>query len=65
MIGLQASSRDVEFHDVMSCELSPVPTALFDESGDMDISKSKAALKNQRQRLKYQLDTRHLKKRVE
>lgn len=65
VIGLQASSRDVEFHNVMSCELSPVPTALFDESGDMGISKSKAALKNQRQRLKYQLDTRHLKKRVE
>eukprot|EP00057_Strongylocentrotus_purpuratus_P006687 XP_011661161.1 PREDICTED: uncharacterized protein LOC105436849 isoform X1 [Strongylocentrotus purpuratus] len=65
VIGLQASSRDVEFHDVISCELSPIPTALFDEYGDMDISKSKAALKNQRQRLKYQLDTRHLKKRVE
>ena len=47
VIGLQASSRDVDFHDVMSCELSPVPTALFDESGDMRISKSKAALKNQ------------------
>ena len=31
----------------MSCELSPVPTALFDDCGDMRIAKSKATLKNQ------------------
>ena len=29
VIGLQASSRGVSINDVMSCELSPVPTALW------------------------------------
>lgn len=27
VIGLQASSRDVNINEVMSCDLSPVPTA--------------------------------------
>ena len=46
VIGLQASSRDVSINEVMSCELSPVPTALFSDSGEMRIAKSKLALKN-------------------
>ena len=33
VIGLQASSREVDFKDVLSYELAPIPTALFDESG--------------------------------
>ena len=33
MIGLQASSREVDFKDVLSYELAPIPTALFDDSG--------------------------------
>ena len=44
VIGLQA--RDVSINEVMSCELSPVPTALFSDSGEMRIAKSKLALKN-------------------
>lgn len=47
VIGLQASSRDVNLDEVLSCELSPVPTALFTDSGEMRISKSKSVLKNQ------------------
>ena len=46
VIGLQASSREVDFKDVLSYELSPIPTALFDDSGEMRICKSKADLKN-------------------
>ena len=46
VIGLQASSREVNITDVMSCELSPIPTGLFSDSGDMRISKSKSTLKN-------------------
>ena len=46
VIGLQASTRDVHISEVMSCELSPVPTALFNDSGEMRTSKSKSALKN-------------------
>ena len=34
MIGLQASSREVDFKDVLSYELAPIPTALFDDSGE-------------------------------
>ena len=32
VIGLQASSREVNFKDVLSYELAPIPTALFDDS---------------------------------
>ena len=33
VMGLQASSREVNFKDVLSYELAPIPTALFDDSG--------------------------------
>ncbi len=46
VIGLQASSREVSINEVMSRELSPIPTALFNDSGDMRISKSKSTLKS-------------------
>ena len=42
VIGLQ-QSRDVDIKKVLNCVLSPVPPALFDESGDMRIQ-AKAAL---------------------
>ena len=45
-MGLQASSRDINISEVISCELSPVPTALFNDTGEMQISKSKSDLKN-------------------
>ncbi|KAL8593372.1 hypothetical protein ACOMHN_065978 [Nucella lapillus] len=45
IIGLQASSKNVDFQDVLSYELAPIPTALFDDSGEMRICKSKADLK--------------------
>ena len=45
MIGLQACPRDISFSEAISCELSPVPTALFNDSGAMRISKSKSDLK--------------------
>jgi len=32
VIGLQASSREVDFRDILSYELAPIPTALFDDS---------------------------------
>ena len=35
VIGPQASSREVNFKDVLSYELAPIPTALFDDSGKM------------------------------
>ena len=32
VIGLQASSSEIDFKDVLSYELAPIPTALFDDS---------------------------------
>ena len=46
VMGLQGTSRNVDFKDVLSYELAPIPTALFDDSGEMRICKSKADLKN-------------------
>ena len=40
VIGLQASSREVDFKDVLSYELAPIPTALFDGSGKTLLSLS-------------------------
>jgi hypothetical protein len=57
VIGIQASSRDVNFNDVLSSELSPVPTSLFDDSGDMRTPKSKADLKNL---TKVEISARHV-----
>ena len=34
VIRLQASAREVDFKDVLSYELVPIPTALFDDSGE-------------------------------
>jgi hypothetical protein len=33
VIGIQASSRDIAIENVLSHELSPVPTSMFDDSG--------------------------------
>ena len=46
VIGLQASGREADFKDVLSYELSPIPTSLFDDSGEMRICKAKSDLKN-------------------
>ena len=37
VIGLQASSREVDINDVLSHELAPIPTAMFTEAGEMRI----------------------------
>jgi hypothetical protein len=49
VLGLQASGRTVDIHHVLSHELAPVPTALFDDNGELRIPKSKASLKRQLQ----------------
>lgn len=46
VIGLQASSRDIDIHQVLSCELSPVPTSMFLESGEMRLCTSKSSMKS-------------------
>ena len=48
VIGLLASSQEVDIHDVFSHELAPVPTSMFTENG-MRIAKNKSVLKNKLQ----------------
>ena len=45
VIGLQASGRDLDLQDVLSYELAAVPISLFTETGDLQISTTKATLK--------------------
>lgn len=47
VIGLQASSRDIDINDVLSRELSSVPTSMFTDDGEMRIAKCKSFLKKQ------------------
>ena len=44
IIGLQASSRDIDIKDFLNHELAPVPTAMFNESGDMRTATAKSTL---------------------
>ena len=48
VIGLQ-SSRDISMKDVLEYELSPVPTSLFEDSGEMRTPKAKSTLKRKLQ----------------
>ena len=45
VIGLQASSREFGVKTLLTYELSPVPTAMYNYSGDMRMAKSKSVLK--------------------
>ena len=46
LIVLQASGQDIDIKDVLGHELAPVPTSMFDDTGDMRIAKSKSTWKN-------------------
>ena len=45
VIGIRASSRDIDIKKVLSHELAPVPTSMFHDSGAMRICKAKSDLK--------------------
>ena len=45
VIGLQAREQDIDIKDVLGREFAPVPTSMFDDTGDMRIAKSKSTLK--------------------
>ena len=49
VIGLQASGRDIDIRDVLSHELAPMPTSMFDTAGEMRPATSKSSLKRQLQ----------------
>ena len=63
IIGLQASSREtIDIQNLLSYELSPVPTSMFSDSGYMRIGKSKAQLKTQ---LQVKLSTRKASQEIQ
>ena len=41
VIGIQANSREINVKELLSYELSPVPTAMFSESVEMRVAKQK------------------------
>ena len=45
VIGKQASSREIDIKQLLSYELSPVPTAMFSEYGETKVAKAKSVLK--------------------
>ena len=45
VIGVQASSREIDIEKVISHELAPVPTSMFHDDGSMRICKGKSDLK--------------------
>ena len=51
------STSSIKIEDLLKCELSPVPTSLFDENGDMRLNKQKSELKNT---LKIEVSNRHI-----
>ena len=61
VIGIQASSRDIDIKDVLHHELSPVPTSMFHDSGAMRVCKGKSDLKK---RLAKEISLRHTTSRV-
>ena len=60
VIGI-ASSREIDIKQILSHELSPVPTAIFSESGEMRIAKAKSNLKKV---LQKQVSVRNVKKQI-
>ena len=53
------NSRDLNLTSVLQHELIPVPTALFDENGNMHITKTKSTLKNKLKVEKSNRNFRH------
>ena len=60
VLGIQASSRKIYIKQLLSYELSPVPTAMFSEYGEMRFAKAKSFLKI----LQKQVSSRCIKKAI-
>jgi len=58
VLGLQ-QSRDIDLADILRHELSPLPTSLFKETGELRIATGKSSLK---QKLKVTVSGRHVHK---
>ena len=49
VIGLLASSREINFNDVLAFELAAYPPSMFNADGKMNVATSKSALKHKLQ----------------
>ena len=49
LIGVLVSSKDINFGDVLYCELAAYPPSMFRADGQMKISKGKSILKKNKQ----------------
>ncbi len=49
VMGMQVSGREVDIKNIIQHELSPIPTALFEESGNMRPARAKSVLKQKLQ----------------
>ena len=45
LIGIQGSSQEIYIKQLLSYELSPVPTSMFSESDEIRVAKAKSVLK--------------------
>ena len=61
VIDIQASSGEIIRQQLLSYELSPVPTAMFSESGEMKVAKAKSVLKKV---LQKEVSSRCIKKTI-
>ena len=61
VVGLQASSRDIDILRLLSHELAPVPTSMFTDSGDMRICTAKSVLKKL---LQSEVSIRNIEKEI-
>ena len=61
VIGIQASSREIDIKQLLSYELSPIPTEMFSEYGEMKVAKTKSVLKKV---LQTEVSSRCIKKTI-
>ena len=54
VIGIQASSRELDLKKVLRHELAPVPTSMFHDSGAVQMCKAKSDLKKRLAREHFQ-----------
>ena len=60
VIGMLVCSRDINFDDVLSCELAAYPPSMFCADGQMEISKGKSIFKKNMQ---VTISCQHLRNR--
>ena len=61
VVGIRASSQEIDIKQLLPYELSPVPTAMFSESGEMKVAEAKSVSKKV---LQKEVSSRCIKKTI-